>query len=608
MSTDVTLPALGESVTEGTVTRWLKAVGDTIAADEPLLEVSTDKVDTEIPSPAGGVLLEILVGEDETVDVGTVVARIGEASEAGAGAPAPVVDAPVADAPVADAPVADAPVADAPVADAPVADLVETVPVASVPEHAAVPEAIAAPVTPAVAPAPLAARPGDATDVLLPALGESVTEGTVTRWLKSVGDTIVADEPLLEVSTDKVDTEIPAPASGTLLEILVKEDETVDVGTVVARIGEVSAAAPVAAPVAPVAAPVAPVAAPVAPVAAPVAPLAAPVAPLAEPAAPALASTPASNAGSPSGYVTPIVRKLASDSGVDLGSIAGTGVGGRIRKEDILAATPVATAPEAAPAADAAPAAPAAPATTAGAASPLRGTTVKMSRIRALTADKMMESLHGMAQLTSIVEVDCSRIWNLRAKAKDAFEAREGAKLTFLPFFTKAVADALVEHAFLNASVVDGSIVYHPTVNLSLAVDTEKGLMLPTLRDADTKSLADHARGIADLASRARTGGLTADEISGGTFSITNTGSGGTLLDTPIVPSPQVGILATTIIEKRVVVSRGPQGEDVLSIKPMCYLPLSYDHRIVDGADAARFLQTVKARIEAGAFEAELGL
>jgi 2-oxoglutarate dehydrogenase E2 component (dihydrolipoamide succinyltransferase) len=315
------------------------------------------------------------------------------------------------------------------------------------------------------------------------------------------------------------------------------------------------------------------------------------------------------------------VRKLASDKGVDLGSIAGSGVGGRIRKEDILAATPVAPAPEAAPAAPAAsaasaasaapattPAASATPASTAGAASPLRGTTVKMSRIRTLTADKMMESLHGMAQLTSIVEVDCSRIWSLRAKAKDAFEAREGAKLTFLPFFTKAVADALVEHAFLNASVVDGSIVYHPSVNLSLAVDTEKGLMLPTLRDADTKSLADHARGIADLAARARTGGLKADEISGGTFSITNTGSGGTLLDTPIVPSPQVGILATTIIEKRVVVSRGPQGEDVLSIKPMCYLPLSYDHRIVDGADAARFLQTVKARIEAGAFEAELGL
>ena len=297
------------------------------------------------------------------------------------------------------------------------------------------------------------------------------------------------------------------------------------------------------------------------------------------------------------------MRKLASNNGVDLASVAGTGVGGRIRKEDILAATPL--APAAAPVAGVPVSAPAA---SAGAPSPLRGTTVKMSRIRKITAERMLESLHGMAQLTSIVEVDCSRIWSLRAKAKESFEAREGAKLTFLPFFTKAVADALVEHAFLNASVDGDSIVYHPTVNLSLAVDTEKGLMLPTLRDADSKSLADHARGIADLAARARTGGLTADEISGGTFSVTNTGSGGTLLDTPIVPSPQVGILATTIIEKRVVVIKGPQGEDVLSIKPMCYLPLSYDHRIVDGANAARFLQAVKARIEAGSFEAELGL
>ncbi|NTV40628.1 MAG: 2-oxoglutarate dehydrogenase, E2 component, dihydrolipoamide succinyltransferase, partial [Demequinaceae bacterium] len=461
MSTDVTLPALGESVTEGTVTRWLKAVGDTITVDEPLLEVSTDKVDTEIPAPAGGVLLEILVGEDETVDVGTVVCRIGEASEAGNVAPAPVADAPVVVAPVVAEPVA--PVA--PVAVAPVA------PVVAEPVAPAAPVAIAT----------------DATDVLLPALGESVTEGTVTRWLKSVGDTIAADEPLLEVSTDKVDTEIPAPAAGTLLEILVAEDETVNVGTVVARIGSGSLvqATPVtpAAPVAPVtpAAPVAPVAAPVAPVAAPVAPVAAPVAPAAAPAA--------TTAGSPSGYVTPIVRKLASEKGVDLSSVAGTGVGGRIRKEDILAATPVAPEPApqapvaaaaAAPVAAAASPAPVSAASPTVAASPLRGTTVKMSRIRKITSEKMLESLHGMAQLTSIVEVDCSRIWSLRAKAKDSFEAREGAKLTFLPFFTKAVADALVEHAFLNASIDGDSIVYHPTVNLSLAVDTEKGLMLPT--------------------------------------------------------------------------------------------------------------------------------
>ncbi len=290
---------------------------------------------------------------------------------------------------------------------------------------------------------------------------------------------------------------------------------------------------------------------------------------------------------------------------MDLSTVVGTGVGGRIRKEDILAATPAtAAAPAAATGGASAPSAPAAAPTP----SPLRGQTVKMSRIRTVIADRMMESLHGMAQLTSVVEVDCSKIWTLRNKAKDQFEAREGVKLSFLPFFTVAVAEALVEHANINASIVDGSIAYHPTVNLSLAVDTEKGLMLPTLHNAESKSLADHARGIADLANRARNGGLTADEISGGTFSVTNTGSLGTLFDTPVVPAPQAGILATCAIVKRAVVVRGPNGEDVISVRPMCFLPLSYDHRLIDGADAARFLQTVKARIEAGAFESQLGL
>ncbi|MFO7245004.1 MAG: 2-oxoglutarate dehydrogenase, E2 component, dihydrolipoamide succinyltransferase, partial [Actinomycetes bacterium] len=311
----------------------------------------------------------------------------------------------------------------------------------------------------------------------------------------------------------------------------------------------------------------------------------------------------------PSGYVTPIVRKLAAERGVDLATIRGTGVGGRIRKEDVLAAAAAPAAPAAqapatqAPAAPAASAAPAAPVV-----SELRGQTVKMSRIRKVTADKMMESLHGMAQLTSVIEVDCSKIWELRDRVKDDFLAREGVKLSFLPFFTKAVAEALQEHANINASIVDDSIVYHPTVNLSLAVDTEKGLMLPTLHNADSKSLAEHARGIADLANRARNGGLTADEISGGTFSVTNTGSLGTLFDTPVVPAPQAAILATCAIVKRAVVVKGPNGEDVISVRPMCFLPLSYDHRLIDGADAARFLQTVKRRIEAGAFEAELGL
>ena len=301
--------------------------------------------------------------------------------------------------------------------------------------------------------------------------------------------------------------------------------------------------------------------------------------------------------------MTPIVRKLAAERGVDLARVVGTGVGGRIRKEDVLAAATVPVAAATASAPVAAAAAPAAPVV-----SELRGTSVKMTRIRKITSDKMMESLHGMAQLTSVMEVDCSAIWNLRAKHKNAFEAKHGVKLTFLPFFTRAVATALQEHAFLNASVVDDSIVYHPAVNLSLAVDTPKGLMLPTLKDADSKQLFEHAKGIADLADKARNGGLGADEISGGTFSVTNTGSGGTLFDTPIVPAPQVGILATCAIVKRPVVVQGPNGEDVISIRPVCYLPLSYDHRIVDGADAARFLRTVKATIEAGDFAAELGL
>ena len=303
--------------------------------------------------------------------------------------------------------------------------------------------------------------------------------------------------------------------------------------------------------------------------------------------------------------MTPIVRKLASERGVDLGAVAGTGVGGRIRKEDVIAAAeaPVAAAPAATPTAP-----PAATASADRGVSELRGQTIKMTRIRKVTGEKMMESLHGMAQLTSVVEVDCSKIWAVRAKNKDAFQAKYGVNLSFLPFFTVAVAEALQVHANVNASIVGDSILYHPTVNLSLAVDTEKGLMLPTLRDADSKTLPEHALGIADLATRARSGGLTADEISGGTFAVTNTGSLGTLFDTPVVPAPQAAILATCAIVKRAVVVRGPNGEDVISVRPVCYLPLSYDHRLIDGADASRFLQDVKKRIEEGAFEANLGL
>jgi 2-oxoglutarate dehydrogenase E2 component (dihydrolipoamide succinyltransferase) len=450
--------------------------------------------------------------------------------------------------------------------------------------------------------------------VTLPALGESVTEGTVTRWLKAVGDAVAADEPLLEISTDKVDTEIPSPFAGTLSEIVVGEDQTVAVGAVLARIAgtakgasspstvplaavakvepivpaPVTLAIPVVAAAAP-AAPALPAAAPVVPaVASPAAPVAAPAAPAAAPAAPTAPDHPAS------AYVTPLVRKLATERGVDLDRVVGTGVGGRVRKGDVLAATP-------------SPAAPTGGEPT-GEPSPLRGTTVKMSRMRGIIAERMMESLHGMAQLTTVIEVDVSRVWALRAKAKASFEAREGAKLTFLPFFTIAAAEALRTHAGINASIVGDSVTYHGSVNLGIAVDTEKGLILPVLKDADTKSLADHAREIADLGERGRTNKLTPDDLAGATFTVTNTGSIGAVFDTPIVPSPQVAILGTGVIAKKPVVVTGPDGGEMIAIRPMCYLALSYDHRIVDGADASRFLQTVKARIEVGAFETAVGL
>ncbi len=587
MSNDVTLPALGESVTEGTVTRWLKAVGDTVAVDEPLVEVSTDKVDTEIPSPFAGVLTEILVPEDEVAPVGTVLARIGEPGESAA----PAVPTPA----VVEAPPAAMATPAAPLTPA-------WAPVES-----------AAPAAPE--PAPAAAPAGGGRDVTLPALGESVTEGTVTRWLKAVGDTVAVDEPLVEVSTDKVDTEIPSPFAGVLIDVLVAEDEVVAVGTVLARIGEPGAVAiatpAVAAPAvpepAPTPAPAAP--APEPAVAAPVAPL-----PTAVPAAVPSGSAPVSTG---SGYVTPIVRKLASERGVDLSRLAGTGVGGRIRKEDIIAAAEAAAAaaaaavaaPAAAPSAPvASPAAPAAAPSVPAEVSELRGTTVKMTRLRTIIADRMMESLHGMAQLTTVIEVDVTKIAALRAKVKDPFRAREGANLTFLGFFTYAAAEALKAYPKLNARIDGDSVVYAGHENLALAVDTEKGLITPVMKNAGDISLADHARAIADLAARARDNKLTPDDMSGATFTVTNTGSIGAVFDTPIVPSPQVGILGTGVIQKRPMVVTGPDGTEAIAIRSMCYLALSYDHRIVDGADASRFLQAVKKRIEAGAFEAEVGL
>ncbi len=466
--------------------------------------------------------------------------------------------------------------------------------------------------------------------VVLPALGESVTEGTVTRWLKKVGDTVAVDEPLVEVSTDKVDTEIPSPVAGVIEQILVQEDETVQVGAVLVVIGSGSgAAAPAAAPVAeapvapapiaetpaPVAAPAAPVAAPAAPVAAPAAPVAAPAAPVAPPvaapvapvAAPSTPTTSPTPTNVDAGYVTPLVRKLASEIGIDLSKIAGTGVGGRIRKDDVLAAS---SAPAAAPIAFAAPVAASAPAATfvPGAASPLRGTTEPMSRLRKVLAERAVASMVSTAQLTTVVEVDVTKIAALRSRVQAQFVAATGGKLNFMPFFALAAAEALRVHPKLNATIDGENIVYHGTENISFAVDTEKGLLTPVIRDASTLNIAQIAKQIADLAARTRASQLKPDELGGGTFTLTNTGSRGALFDTPVVFLPQVAILGTGVVTKRPVVVTDANGQDSISIRSMVYLALSYDHRLVDGADASRFLVDVKSRLEEANFDGVLGI
>ncbi|WP_406217359.1 2-oxoglutarate dehydrogenase, E2 component, dihydrolipoamide succinyltransferase [Streptomyces decoyicus] len=576
MAVSVTLPALGESVTEGTVTRWLKAEGERVEADEPLLEVSTDKVDTEIPAPAAGILSAIKVAEDETVEVGAELALIDD----GSGAPAAEAAPAAAEAPAAEAPAAE-------------------------------PQPEPTPAPAAEAPAPAGGAEG--TDVVLPALGESVTEGTVTRWLKEVGEEVQADEPLLEVSTDKVDTEIPAPASGTLLEIVVGEDETAEVGAKLAVIGA-AGAAPAAAPApaapAPAAAPEpAPAPAPAAAAPAPAAP--APAAPAPTPApAPAPKAAPAAPApavGDGDGaYVTPLVRKLAAENGVDLSTVKGTGVGGRIRKQDVIAAAEAAKA--------AAPAPAAAPAAASKApvieVSPLRGQTVKMPRMRKVIGDNMMKALHGQAQLTSVVEVDITKIMRMRNKAKDTFAQREGVKLSPMPFFVKAAVQALKAHPVVNARINEdeGTITYFDTENVGIAVDAEKGLMTPVIKDAGDLNIAGIARKTADLAGKVRANKITPDELSGATFTISNTGSRGALFDTVIVPPNQVGILGIGATVKRPVVINHPELGETIAVRDMTYLALSYDHRLVDGADAARYLTTVKQILEAAEFETEIGL
>ncbi|MCG7432431.1 2-oxoglutarate dehydrogenase, E2 component, dihydrolipoamide succinyltransferase [Kocuria indica] len=612
MSETVNLPALGESVTEGTVTRWLKQVGDEVAVDEPLLEVSTDKVDTEVPSPVAGVVEKILVDEDEDVEVGAPLVVIGDGSGSGSDDSSDASAEEVEDA-------------------ATEADSGENT------EQAAETETEQAPQ------ADTKQSSGNSVEVTLPALGESVTEGTVTRWLKEVGEQIEVDEPLLEVSTDKVDTEVPSPVAGTLLEIKVQEDEDAEVGQVLAIVGDESAAGSgdsdsdngssdesgetKAEQIED---------------AATEADSGENTEQAAEAKAPQKSSgseekpTPAkqsesgasSDSGAKSsdsgakdvpGYVTPLVRKLAREKDVDLSTITGTGVGGRIRKQDVLAAAEEAAKQSEAPqvqdtGANMAPAvsrqgSEAQPAS-APAPDAKRGTTEKAPRIRMTIAKRMRESLDVSAQLTQVTEVDMTRVAQLRQKAKDQFQKREGAKLTFMPFFAKAVAEALQAHPVLNATFKEESkeIVYNASEDIAIAVDTPRGLLVPVVKNAGDLNLGGLAKQIAEVGAAAKDGSISPDQLTGGTFTITNIGSFGALFDTPIINQPQVAILGTGTIVKRPMVLTDADGNDTIAIRHMCYLSLTYDHRLVDGADAGRFLGTLKKRLEAGQFESEVGL
>ena len=566
MAHSVVMPELGESVTEGTITQWLKSVGDTVAVDEPLLEVSTDKVDTEIPSPVAGTILEIKAEEDDTVDVGAVIAIIGDEGESTSDSSDDSAQAEEKSEPKAE-------------------------------EKAEEKEEKSAP-----------AASGSATDVAMPELGESVTEGTITQWLKSVGDTVEVDEPLLEVSTDKVDTEIPSPVAGTLVEILADEDDTVDVGAVIARIGDGNAAPEQAAP----------------------AEKEEPKAeeksePKAEEkaeekeekSAPAASdSKPAVSEGSTKinngdhvPYVTPLVRKLAEKHGVDLSTVSGTGVGGRIRKQDVLAAAGEGEAPASANAGSTDPRARWSTKSVDPEKQELIGTTQKVNRIREITAAKMVEALQISAQLTHVQEVDMTAIWDLRKQSKQAFIEKYEANLSFLPFIVKATVEALVSHPNVNASYNPETkeMTYHADVNVAIAVDTPRGLLTPVIHKAQDLTLPEIAKAIAELADKARNNKLKPNDLTGATFTVTNIGSEGALLDTPILVPPQAGILGTAAITKRAVVVN-ENGQDAIAIRQMCYLPFTYDHQVVDGADAGRFITTIKDRLETADFAADLDI
>jgi pyruvate dehydrogenase E2 component (dihydrolipoamide acetyltransferase) len=547
MATNVVMPKMGESITEGTILRWLKKPGDAVKKDEPILEISTDKVDTEVPAPAAGILLQQLVEEKQTVAVGTPIAVLGEAGESVSAAPA----AKAAPAPKAEP------------APAPVAATTSPAPATSASEQA----------------------------VVMPKMGESITEGTILKWLKKPGDSVKKDEPILEISTDKVDTEVPSPFAGTLTRQMANEKDVVPVGATVAYIST-NASASASAP-APVAAPSAP-----ATVSLPTQVAAAPVA-----SAPQAAYT-------GNRFYSPLVKSIAKQEGIplaELDSLAGSGLGGRVNKNDILAYVqqrkngalrPVAVAPSAKPQAAA---------ITSGMTLGISDILVPMDNIRKKIAENMVKSKQTSAHVTSVNEVDVTEIVKFREKYKDEFKRREGVSLTYTPIFIDAMVKAIKDFPFINSSIQGTDVLVKKDINFGVAVSVPPApdaqlppaLIVPVIKRAQDLNVAGIARAVADLASKARSKKLTLDDISGGTFALTNPGMFGNLFGTPIIAQPNVAIMTTGAVVKRVVVKTDADGNDNMAIRSMMYLGLSYDHRIIDGQYGVQFTERVKQILEA---------
>jgi 2-oxoglutarate dehydrogenase E2 component (dihydrolipoamide succinyltransferase) len=545
MPTDVIMPQMGESIFEGTITKWLKKPGDMVQRDEPLFEISTDKVDAEIPSPASGVLSEVKIAEGNTVQINTVVGVIADADGQAPAAPA-----------------------------------------AKEPPRAASPQAPAAAPAPAPAPAAPAGTAAPAlTDVIMPQMGESIFEGTITKWLKKPGDAVQQDEPLFEISTDKVDAEIPSPAAGVLAEIKVQAGTTVQINTVVAAISVGGAAGAPAAPA---------------------------------PPAPAAAAPATTEADGETGEISetetgervrssPLVRKIAKENNLDLSKVPGTGSAGRITKEDILgylakggAAAPAAKpappapapVPAPAPAASKPPAPAPAPVVTAG------DELVPLTRMRSIIAQRMVDSKHTSAHVHTVFKIDMSRIVRIREKEKSKYEQRNGVKLTYMPFISRAVIATLRKMPIVNASMEGDAIRYHKNINLGIAVALDWGLIVPVIRQAEDKSFLGIARAIVDLAERARAKKLKPEEVASGTFTITNPGIFGEQFGTPVINQPESAILGVGGLFKEPTVVTDENGSDSIAIRSIIRLTLGFDHRIIDGADAGKFMAELKKYLE----------